>query len=275
MSRRYYSSRKGTQSITLNDLYYKLQNQYLLYKDKDYFRCKAGISGKYLPDSIKYEAAILLGFPAFPITKWETQYVTEDHLFDAIEFLYDKASKPGNWTRMTNDSGFEYDGYDSYDDEAGKKEYREMVNTYLCDYGIGYELSYDGIILSIGKDGLRNIFVADIVPYDEPNVDGKVRAAILKWRSRHSTIDDKKEAIRDMADVFEWLKINRDLSKVLSRKDESAIFDIANNFGIRHHNPNQKTNYDKIIWYSWMFHFYLATYHAVIRLLIKNAKDTA
>jgi hypothetical protein len=228
-----------------------------------------------LPDSIKYEAAILLGFPAFPIIKWETQYVTEDHIFDTIEFLYDKTSKPGNWARMINDSGFEYDGYDSYDDEAGKKEYREMVNTYLCDYGVGYELSSDGTILSIGKDGLRNIFVADIVPYDEPNVDSKVRAAILNWRSRHSTIDDKKEAIRDMADVFEWLKMNRDLSKVLSKKDESAIFDIANNFGIRHHNLNQKTNYDKPIWYSWMFHFYLATYHAVIRLLIKNAKDTA
>jgi len=50
------------------------------------------------------------------------------------------------------------------------------------------------------------------------------------------------------------------------------IFDLANNFAIRHHNPTQKSNYDKTIWYSWMFHFYLATYHAVIRLLIKKEK---
>ena len=34
-------------------------------------------------------------------------------------------------------------------------------------------------------------------------------------------------------------------------------------------------NYDNKVWYSWMFHFYLATYHAVIRLLKKDAKDTA
>lgn len=275
MSRKYYSSRKGTQSLTLPEIYYKLQNQYLLFRSKDYFKGKASITDKYFPDNIKYEAAILLGFQPFPITKWEVNDVTEDHVFDTIEFLFDKVSKPGTWTRMVSDSGYQYDDYDNYDEEAGKKEYLEMVNTYLCNYMAGYELSNEGIILSIGKDGLRNIFSADIVPYDEANVDSKVRAAILKWRSRHQTMAAKKEAIRDMADVFEWLKANRDLSKVLNNKDESVIFDIANNFGIRHHNPNQKSNYDKAIWYSWMFHFYLATYHAVIRMLLKTKKDTA
>ena len=53
-------------------------------------------------------------------------------------------------------------------------------------------------------------------------------------------------------------------------RDDKLIFDIVNNFEIRHHNPKQSGNYDKAIWYSWMFHFYLATYHAVVRLLIKE-----
>jgi mannitol/fructose-specific phosphotransferase system IIA component (Ntr-type) len=101
-----------------------------------------------------------------------------------------------------------------------------------------------------------------------------VRNAIAKWRNRHLSLSDKKEAIREMADVFEWLKKTQDLGSVLDRKDESAIFEIANSFAIRHHDPKQKTNYDRAIWYSWMFHFYLATYHAAIRLLIKKNKVT-
>ena len=79
-----------------------------------------------------------------------------------------------------------------------------------------------------------------------------------------------KAAIRELADVFEWLKKSKELAKVLDKKDESAIFDLANNFAIRHHNPNQKANYDHAIWYSWIFHFYLATYQATIRLLMKH-----
>jgi hypothetical protein len=64
-----------------------------------------------------------------------------------------------------------------------------------------------------------------------------------------------------------------EIGTVLDGKDESAIFDLANNFAIRHHNPNQKANYDRAIWYSWIFHFYLATYHAAVRLLIKKDKN--
>jgi hypothetical protein len=56
---------------------------------------------------------------------------------------------------------------------------------------------------------------------------------------------------------------------VLMSKDEGDIFNIANNFGIRHHNELQKVQYDKAIWYSWLFYYYLATIHAVLRLVAK------
>ena len=131
-----------------------------------------------------------------------------------------------------------------------------------------------GIVLAMGTDGLQHILDAEIIPYEEASVDSKVRNAITKWRNRHLSLSEKREAIRELADVFEWLKKTKHLDTVLDGKDESAIFDLANNFGIRHHNPKQKTNYDRAIWYSWIFHFYLATYHAAIRLLIKKEKDT-
>ena len=133
-------------------------------------------------------------------------------------------------------------------------------------------MTEQGLVLALGAGGLQHILSAEIVPYDEANVDSKVRNAIAKWRNRHLALSDKRDAIRELADVFEWLKKTKNLAAVLDGKDESAIFDLANNFAIRHHNPKQKSNYDRAIWYSWIFHFYLATYHASIRLLIKREK---
>lgn len=243
-----------------------------MFRDKDFFKGKAGITKSDLPDAIEYEAAVALTFQPFPITKWSAEDITEDHIFDTLEFLYDHASKPGEWTAMTTDSGFNYYDYDGYDGEAGQEEFRKHANAFLSDYKVGFELTKDGTILAMGTQGLQHIVDAEIIPYDEENVDSKVRRAIAKWRNRHLSLAEKKEAIRELADVFEWLKKTKHLSTVMDGKDESAIFDLANNFGIRHHNPKQKTNYDPAIWYSWIFHFYLATYHASIRLLIKKTK---
>ena len=159
--------------------------------------------------------------------------------------------------------------------KKGKEEFREKANAILAEYKTGFELTPEGTILAIGTNGLQYILDAEIIPYDEANVDSKVRNAITKWRNRHLSLSEKCEAIRELADVFEWLKKTKNLTSVLDNKDESALFDIANNFSIRHHNPNQKTNYDPAIWYSWMFHFYLATYHAAIRLLMKKEKESA
>ena len=157
-----------------------------------------------------------------------------------------------------------------YEEDAGKEEFRDRANIFLADYKTGFELTKDGTILALGTDGLQHILDAEIIPFDEKNVDSKVRNAIAKWRNRHLSLSDKKEAIRELADIFEWLKKTKKLETVMDRKDESAIFEIANHFGIRHHDPKQKTNYDPIIWYSWIFHFYLATYHAAIRLLTRE-----
>jgi hypothetical protein len=81
---------------------------------------------------------------------------------------------------------------------------------------------------------------------------------------------ERRDAVRDLADVLEFLRPK--LKVVLAKKDEAALFEIANNFGIRHHNAGQTTDYDKGIWYSWIFYFYLATIHAVIRLIERDAK---
>ena len=273
MTKRYYSSRNKVKKLTLEDLYVRLQHLYLLFRDKDYFKSEAGITKTELPGAIQHKAALCIGFQPFPITKWERSDITDDHIFDVLEFLHDHTSKPGAWVGMTSDSGYNYSDYESYDDAAGQAEFRDQANGFLCDYKSGFEFTSDGLILALGTDGLQHILDSEIEPYDEMNVDNKVRDAIQRWRNRHLDISERRQAIRDLADVFEWLKKSKKLEKALNRKDEAALFDIANNFAIRHHDPKQQRGYDQAIWYSWVFHFYLATYHAVIRL-IKRTDET-
>jgi hypothetical protein len=94
-----------------------------------------------------------------------------------------------------------------------------------------------------------------------------VDAAVSKFRRRSSTGGDRRDAVRDLADVLEYLR--EEAKKVLNRDDERDLFNLANNFGILHHKPGQKTDYDQVIWHSWMFYHYLATIHACVRLIEK------
>jgi hypothetical protein len=72
----------------------------------------------------------------------------------------------------------------------------------------------------------------------------KINSAILKFRRHKSTLDDRREAIRELAGRLEFLRPA--IKQHLNKKDENDIFNIAN-FGIRHHNKDQQTEYDKAI----------------------------
>lgn len=92
----------------------------------------------------------------------------------------------------------------------------------------------------------------------------------MRYRRHGSTIDDRRQAVRDLADVLEYLRPK--MKTLLTKSDENDLFNIANNFGIRHHNAKQKTSYDTAIWLSWMFYFYLATLHVILRKIDSDRK---
>ncbi len=50
------------------------------------------------------------------------------------------------------------------------------------------------------------------------------------------------------------------------RKDEGALFNLANSFGIRHQNAQQSGDYDPIF-LDWVFWFFLAAIELSDRLL--------
>ncbi len=139
------------------------------------------------------------------------------------------------------------------------------MNELLEAYESGYELSATGEVLALGDPGLAPLHAAPLPTPDTDNVGARVAAAQAKFRWHRSTQSERRDAIRDLADVLEFLRPQ--LAGILNKKDDAALFEIANRFAIRHHNPDQQGSYDKLIWYSWIFYFYLANIHAVGALL--------
>ncbi len=201
----------------------------------------------------------------WPIVKNLPNY-TEDDFFDMLEFLHDHCSKGLNgYHHNWNECGYHYE---EFNDLEGQKYFRELLNPILKEFQNGFEISEKGEILILSDAGLSNLFEADIPERDQENITDKMNEAIIKFRRHRSTLEDRRSAVRELVDVLEFLK--PELKKTLNRKDETDLFNIANNFGIRHHNAGQQTEYDKSIWYSWMFYFYLATIHSVLRLTNKK-----
>jgi hypothetical protein len=144
------------------------------------------------------------------------------------------------------------------------------INRVLGHYERKFELSARGEVLLKAELGFDRMFAAD-VPTSDVKVGDRVDAAVLKFRRHGSTFDDRRQAVRDLADVLEYLRPH--VKDLLSSGDESDLFNIANNFGIRHHNERQKTSYDAQFWLPWMFYFYLSTIHVLLRKIERTGKN--
>jgi hypothetical protein len=195
---------------------------------------------------------------------------TEDDLFDIIEFLHNYAARPARVWRH----GFNNDcvHHGDFDRELGQVEFRAEVNPQLNDYGTGFELSDGGEILS-REPGYEMLLDARMPITNRANVEARVDEAVRKFRRHSASLSDKREAVRLLTDVMEFLR--PEARGVLTHKDEADLFSIANNFGIRHHNQKQKTGYDPDIWLRWMFYHYLSTIHVAARLIAKQKASPA
>lgn len=272
--RKYFLARSGNRKFTPRDLFRRFKDTYLFFKEQDYFKQHLEITSLEISKKAQYLSSIKLNAKIFPIDDWSIEMTKDVELiFSSIEFLSDHISEPGNRENFVTETGFNYTDYASYDSKSGQDEFRNAVNSFLSDYGDGYELNSEREIVKIGSHDIETILDAPIEEYDFDNVDLKVKEAKRIWKSRNATLLDKKKAILELADVFEWLRDTDVLQEALNQKDSNDLFNIINNFALRHHNQNQKNGYDENIWYAWMFHFFLATYHAVIRT-IKNKSET-
>ena len=274
--RTYFAERNGRGSsggkLDLSAIKTLFRAEFDHWESKGYFQEHFGfycvdaemIAGKLGPN-IEARMLYSLGKESLWPIAYQISGYSEDDLFSVLEYLFDHISKPTKGTMHSwNDCGMHWE---TFDGPAGQAEFRTVINMLLARYKDGWELSPTGEITERAPEGTENL-LGTAVPHGDANIQGRVQSAITKFRQRQSTPDDRRDAVRDLADVLEYLR--PEAKKVLAKKDESALFDIANNFGIRHHNPAQQTDYDPAIWLSWMFYFYLATIHAVVRLIARN-----
>lgn len=276
IKRNYYSVRTGKispdQQVNFEVLKKLFSVTYNKLNADGYFQKYFGIDCQdgYIPGELgeEIEAMMFVNLRKdnlYPIYQNLPNY-TEDDFFDVIEFLHDHCSKGLNGHYHSwNNCGYHYE---EFNDIEGQKHFRELLNPILREYKDGFEISESGEILILSDNGLTNLFEADIPTNDKENISNNINSAILKFRRHKSTLDDRREAIRELADVLEFLRPA--IKEHLNKKDENDLFNIANNFGIRHHNKDQQTEYDKAIWYSWIFYYYLATLHAVLRMTNKK-----
>lgn len=282
MARRYYSVRTGRNPLSggfdIDTMRTLFREVFIYFEDEGYFQQALGyhcVDADFVSGTLgrSIEGALLLTLRKrglTPIRQMIENY-SEDDLFDVIEFLFDHCSKPLDrryhsfdncgWHTNPNEP-------DTFDQKAGRAEFREKIKELLEAYEGGHELSAIGEVLVLGDPGLASLHAAPLPTSDIDNVASRVSAAQVKFRRHRSTESERRDAIRDLADVLEFLRPQ--LDGVLTNKDDAALFSIANNFAIRHHTAKQQSTYDKAIWYSWIFYFYLATIHAAVRLIAKK-----
>ncbi len=185
--------------------------------------------------------------------------------FTLVEVLHDLVSRPRvRVPGMLYTTGQPYAGFAQ---RPGQGVYRWRVNALLQRYGVAYELAARG-----EKEGLliprlndpRQDLLDQAGASAHPDDRGRINHAVDLFRKRGATIEERRTAVRNLADVLEH---HRSLiKKELLSKDEGALFQIANEFGIRHHNPKQRTDYDEAVFLEWYFWWYLATLQLIYRL---------
>lgn len=207
----------------------------------------------YLRTGLKY---------VWPIWKYIDNYEEAD-LFTMIEFLYEHVSAPKNkWYHSWNSCGWHAS---SFEKEQGKKRFLQEINVLLDKYEGNYYLTKSGEIHTVSPKGFKTLVEEEISSGDAENVDERIQYAISKFFKYNSSINEKKDAVRTLADILEFYKRQ---GIRLDNKDDSDLFNIINGFDIRHHNKLQQSGYDKDLWYEWMFYTFLAS----INLLIKMQK---
>ena len=278
MPRQYYSLRKGTnpnlKGLPLKDtlgLFVRLYNQM---NEDGFFHEAFGyvcVDAGEVPGKVRDpELEMLLTIRKtglWPIYE-KAPFYSEDDFFDVLEFLHQYVSKPIDGTMHSyNQCGMHWE---TFNKTQGQAEFRRKLNAVLAHYQHRFELSLAGEVLHKPEAGFEPIFDADI-PSKDQNVTSRINAAALRYRRHGSTIDDRRQAVRDLSDVLEYLRPQ--VKTLLTSADEKDLFNIANNFGVRHHNDKQRTAYDAGIWLSWMFYFYLSTIHVVLRKIEHEARQ--
>ncbi len=249
---------------------------YQYFKSKGYFqlaefgvcRGNAAIPLKLSPSPTQYFLLHTGKTKIWPIEDNLLKY-SEDEIFTLIEIYYDSIERC-EWKE--NEDG-EWDW--ERDTITPKSEFCTYVNNILRFYGNGYCLEPSrGFIMLVPNEALQHQLNA-IVPCITNEVFEQLSSATKDFYRFDATLERKKKAIATLADILEPLR--NDLKDILNEEcsiakndHDKLIFDIVNNFNVRHNNKKQYKEYSVGIWYDWMMQYYTSVIIAYYRLREKK-----
>jgi hypothetical protein len=197
----------------------------------------------------------------------------DDTFYGLIEVFHDLVVRPRHrWRHDWRQCGWHWGEFAR---PPGQALYRWQVNQLLEQSLIGLRLAGEGE--DIGRlvaatDDARTELGSRMATRTDPRTGDRVRYALALFRARGATEHDKRSAIVTLCGVLEE---RRGLLKTeLFRKDEGALFQIANEFAIRHQSETQKDDYNPAF-LDWVFWWYLATVELTDRLLERQGLGAA
>jgi hypothetical protein len=188
----------------------------------------------------------------------QTQHVryTLDDLCDVIEFLADHVRRP-MWADLHSYSGCGWH-FGGFDPDRGLQVYRWQVNKLLAQSDLGLVLSKSGRLERIAPNAVETLVTATReATHLQGSDDEELAHALDQFRSRGATVLDCRQAVITLAGILERRRAQ--VKKDLLRRDEGVLFQLANEFGIRHQKADQRTDYDPKHYLEWIFYWYLAT----------------
>jgi hypothetical protein len=263
MGRSYYSQRQGMRPtrVTLDQLKRVVGGLYSEWRHNGLFQewfgyacVDAGnVSGLSGEDPEAYVFRVTLSDRLWPVPEHVASW-TESELFDALEFIWEhvSAGEDGNHHDWIN-CGWHYRTFDS---QRGQERVRADLNPVLALYDSGYELTIDGEISKRLAPHIQAIAAMPLPQETPERVAVAVHRAIRLYRQRDGGEDEWREAARELAGAFQYLRPQ--IQTVLTHKDDDTIFQLANQFNIRHSDPGQIARYDPR-WLRWIVEIYLST----------------
>ncbi len=213
---------------------------------------------------------IELGFPALPFAR-TVPTIEADQLFDLIAVVYRFVSKGNPKTGYLHEwdqCGWHYRDFDA---NAAREELRNKLNPLLGRLNLPLELLPAGMIVERPSDPLSELIsesIPAVLPVDQ--VADPVQVATRRYLRARGYDAERRAAVVELAGVLEYMRPQ--VKTALLSDDESDLFNIANNFALRHRNLRQKSDYDEPTWLPWMFQVYVATIHAVARVIERESK---
>lgn len=186
----------------------------------------------------------------------------EDVVLDLLELLHAECvSEPASlYVEITNTVLSE----GPFDQANGQRRFRDRLNPILAQHTPPLEMRPNGHIVQRPPADMQPLIDEPLPDNLAPDLRDPIRNGIERFYGRGAADTDRLDAVRHLADALERLRPT--IKAELLKADDGALFQIANQFRIRHNNLQQRRDYDTGVWLEWIFHVYLATARMMIRV---------